>query len=89
MRLTADLDIGKQNLVANYAHQMGVSNPRTVRASAIQDTDRKSSMLGAFIMNIKTQLGGLLSMLLLAAMSSVLQTSNARNWPTTQRFHRH
>lgn len=23
MRLTADLDIGKQNLVANYAHQMG------------------------------------------------------------------
>jgi hypothetical protein len=27
MRLTADLDIGKRNLVANYAHQMGVSIP--------------------------------------------------------------
>jgi hypothetical protein len=27
MRLTADLDIGKQNLVANFAHQMGVSFP--------------------------------------------------------------
>ncbi|KAF1359806.1 hypothetical protein EJ07DRAFT_28112, partial [Lizonia empirigonia] len=26
MRLKADLDIGKQNLVANYAHQMGVSS---------------------------------------------------------------
>jgi len=25
MRLSADLSIGKKNLVANYAHQMGVS----------------------------------------------------------------
>lgn len=30
MRLTADGNIGKQNLVANFAHQMGVRTPHTI-----------------------------------------------------------
>lgn len=76
MRLTADLDIGKQNLVANFAHQMGVSIPSCLvhRSPA----NKRFSMRGACIMSIKTQLSGHLTTLLPAEMSSVLQISNAR-----------
>jgi hypothetical protein len=77
MRLTADLDLGKQNLVANYAHQMGVST--LIRSFEISRANKKLSMRGASFMNIRTQRGGHLIMLQPAETSSVLRTSSARS----------
>jgi hypothetical protein len=86
MRLKADLGIGKQNLVANYAHQMGVSS--SVSSPDVPATKRKLSMHGVSTMSIRIQRGGHPTMLPPAETSSVPQTSNARSYLITLVYHR-
>ena len=77
MRLTTDLGMGKENLVANFAHQMGVSS--SVSSVSVQLAEQNSSMHGVSSTNIKIRYGGHLTMLPRMETSLVPRTSNARS----------
>jgi hypothetical protein len=77
MRLTTDLGMGKENLVANFAHQMGVSS--SVSSVNVQLAERKFSTHGVSSTNIKIRHGGHLTMLPPTETSLVPRTSNARS----------
>jgi hypothetical protein len=77
MRLTTDLDMGKENLVANFAHQMGVSS--SVSSVNVRLAERNSSTHGVSSTNIKIRHGGHLTMLPPTETSLVPRTSNARS----------
>ena len=77
MRLTTDLNMGKENLVANFAHQMGVSS--FVSSVNIHRADQNSSTHGVYSTNIKIRHGGHLTMLPPTETSLVPRTSNAKS----------
>jgi hypothetical protein len=77
MRLTTDLDMGKENLVANFAHQMGVSS--SASPVKLRLAERNSSTHGVSSTNIKIRYGGHLTMLPRMETSLVPRTSNARS----------
>lgn len=85
MTLTDILDIGMENVVANYAHEMGVSGkPGCLHESC---TDILNSTPGVCTMSTRTPSGGKKSSLRSSGITgfSAKKISSARTWPISTR----